>query len=324
MKVSVIVPIYNIEGFIEKCAMSLMKQTLDDVEYIFVDDASTDKSLSILKNVLAGFPAKMESIHIIQHRKNMGLPSARNSGLEIASGEFIMHCDGDDFIEASMLEQMYACAIENNADFVWCDYYLSFADNERYMPQPSFSSSREALSATLAGTLKYNVWNKLVKRSLYAGLKFPVGRSMGEDMTMIKLLARAKKVYHINEPFYHYIRYNIGALTKSYSASRLEELQKNTEDIISFLKNAIQDTAIETEISWFKLNVKLPFLFTGEKEDLDRWKEWYPEANRFILSNQNLPIRTRLLQYCASIGMTFINKIYVKLLFKLMYGKIYK
>lgn len=169
MKVSVIVPIYNVSRFISRCVLSLMNQTLEDVEYIFVDDATPDESIMILHDIINQYPAKRDNCIILHHEKNMGLPAARNTGLQVAKGEYIFHCDSDDFVEPEMLEKMYKTAKTHDADIVWCDWFLSFEKNERYMKQPEYTTSEDALKGMLSGAMKYNVWNKLVRHSLYNG-----------------------------------------------------------------------------------------------------------------------------------------------------------
>ena len=325
-KVSVIAPIYGVEKFIGKCVQSLMEQTLDSIEYIFVDDATPDKSVGILTAIVDKYPTRKCSVKIIKHTQNKGLPAARNTGLNEAKGEYIFHCDSDDFLEPSMLELLYGKAKADGCDYVWSDWYLTFESNSRHMRQPSASSPRNALEIALAGGMKYNVWNKLVKRALYeeSGIRFPEGRSMGEDMTMIRLLAKAKNTGNVAQPLYHYIRTNSGAMTQEYSDIHLEQLRLNADETINYILNCISDEAIAREIDWFKLNTKLPFLFSGRDEDFKRWKEWYPEANRSIMSNRMQSLRTRMLQMSARYGITFVNKLYCKLVFNFIYGKIYK
>ena len=164
-KVSVIIPVYGVQNFIERCASSLFNQTMKEVEYIFVNDATPDKSIEILKKVILQYPER--KVIVIDHSENKGLPAARNTGLKLATGKYIFHCDSDDYVEPDMLEQLYDRAVEKDADIVWCDWFLSFNKNERYMHQPEYDTSFEALKAMLSGVMKYNVWNKLVKRSLY-------------------------------------------------------------------------------------------------------------------------------------------------------------
>ena len=122
--ISVIVPIYNVERFIERCVKSLMEQTLQDVEYIFVDDAATDNSMKILAATLSIYSD--HNIRILVHQENKGLPAARNTGLAVATGEYVFHCDSDDYMEKDMLEVLYKKAKETDADIVWCDWFLSF------------------------------------------------------------------------------------------------------------------------------------------------------------------------------------------------------
>ncbi len=116
-KVSVISPFYKVAPFIERCAESLLGQTLEDVEFIFVDDASPDESRELLEKVIARHPER--DARIVTHEANKGLPAARNAGLAVATGEFIFHCDSDDWVEPDMLEKMYKAAADNGADYVY-------------------------------------------------------------------------------------------------------------------------------------------------------------------------------------------------------------
>ena len=324
-KVSVIIPIYNVSRFIERCAKSLMQQTLNEVEFIFVNDATPDGSIAILEKVIAAHPERNETVRIVHHDSNMGLPAARNTGMAHAQGKYIFHCDSDDFMETDMLEQLYNKAEENDADIVWCDWFLSFEKNERYMSQPCYSSPIDALKGILSGTMKYNVWNKLIKRSLFTenGIEFPAGHGMGEDMTIIRLFAHAQKVTYIPKAFYHYVKLNTNAYTNTYSEQHLQDVRYNVDATIEAIEKKCGN-GLANEIEWFKLNVKLPFIFTGKKEDYKLWHKWYPEANGYILSNKNLPLRTRILQWAAWKRQYWIIWLYNQLIFKIVYGIIYR
>ena len=212
MKVSVIIPFYKVAPYIERCATALMEQTLNGVEFIFVDDASPDESRAILENVLAKYPQR--DARVVTHTVNKGLPAARNTGMAEAKGEYIYHCDSDDWLEATMLEKMYAAAVDNNADIVYCDFFLTFENGERYMKNPAFTTAEELLrKGFMAGSTKYNVWNKLIRKELYdrTGIRFPAGHGMGEDMTVIMLAAEAKNVAYVPESLYHYVKLNANA-----------------------------------------------------------------------------------------------------------------
>lgn len=98
-KVSIIIPIYGVELFIERCAISLFEQTLDDIEYIFVDDCTMDKSVQILQGIIAKYPQRKDNVFIIRHERNKGLASARKTGLKFVHGEYVAHCDSDDWLK---------------------------------------------------------------------------------------------------------------------------------------------------------------------------------------------------------------------------------
>ena len=314
IKVSVIVPFWKVEAFIARCARSLMEQTLQEVEFIFVDDASPDRSAEILREAVAG---SGRDVKILSHPENKGLPAARNTGLSAARGKYVFHCDSDDYLEPAMLEKLYLAAEAARADIAYCDFWLDFGDTRRLMPARGFGDAATMLrEGFLAGTLKYNVWNKLARRSLYEGISFPEGHSMGEDMTMMMLASRAGAVVHVAEPLYHYMKTNDGALTTGFSDKALEDLRFNTDRVLDFLGPLDGDWA-----DFFKLNVKLPFLFTGEKRDWRNWRSWYPEANRFIGRNKALPFRTRMVQHFAALGLRPLVQAYCFLVSKLLYRR---
>lgn len=326
-KVSVIIPVYNVEAFIERCANSLMQQTLRDVEFIFVDDASPDSSISILHNVLEKYPERLKNVQILTHKQNRGLPAARNSGMAVASGEYIFHCDSDDFVEPNMLEVLYNAAQESDADIVWCDWFLTYQNNERYMKQPCFASSEEAVRAMLGGAMKFNVWNKLVRRSLYTDNKivFPSGYGMGEDMTMIRLAVHAKKISYVPRAFYHYVKTNTQAFSQTYSEQHLKELRHNVDETAAFIL-AHYGESWKQDVAFFKLEAKFPFLISdGRKGEYQRWAIWYPEANAYIRENHNISRRSRMLQLLAAKGhfraVWLYNKIVMQWLYSLFYNK---
>lgn len=323
-KVSVIVPVYGVEKFVEHCAVSLMEQTLDGIECIFVDDCSPDNSVDIIRDVISRYPER--DARIVSHSENRGLPTARNTGLELATGKYVFHCDGDDWIEPDMLEKMYAVAENANADIVYCDFYLSYEKNERYMSNPCLESREELLrQGFLSGAMKYNVWNKLVRRSLYTdnGILFPDGHSMGEDMTMIRLTACAERVKYLPEALYHYVQTNSSAFSKTQSLKQLDDIQYNVDATVSFLREKYGDN-IEDDIRNFKLSIKFPFLITDNREQYKLWEEWYPEANSNVLSNRMLSLRAKMLQWMASRKLWFGVRLYYFFVYKVLYRLLYK
>ena len=325
-KVSVIVPVYGVEKFITHCVDSLMAQTMrEGVEYIFVDDASQDASIERLTSVLSKYPERASQVKILVHERNKGLPAARNTGLAQATGEYVFHCDSDDFVEPEMLEVLYGEAKEKDADIVWFDWFLTFGSTERYMKQPEYDNPEDALKAMLGGTMKFNVWNKLVRRNLYTdnAITFPAGHGMGEDMTMMMLFSYAKKIAYVPMAFYHYVKTNTAAFSQTYSARHLEELKYNVNRISSFIRSRYGNS-MEKEIAFLKLEAKFPFIMSDGKDGKYKlWSSWYPEANRYIMQNTNTSIRRRLVQWCAGKNLFVLVWLYNVLLNKIVYGVLY-
>ena len=305
--VSVIIPVYKVESFVERCVRSLMEQTLRDVEFIFVDDASPDGSMDIVRRVTAEYD---RDVRILVHPENKGLPAARNTGLAEARGTYIFHCDSDDWPERTMLEKMYGAAVSQEADFVYCDFFLDFGTGRRYMATPDYATPEEMVKdGFLVGNMKYNVWNKLIHRDLYNGVEFPSGHGMGEDMTIIPLATRAHKEARVPEALYHYIKINTNAFSATISERHLADIRFNVDRTIAALSDW-DTTDKEKYLAFFQLGIKLPFLFSEDKTQYQLWQEWYPEANRYIPENTSLPIRTRLVQQWASKGWFGLVRIY--------------
>lgn len=321
--ISVIIPFYKVEPFVERCTRSLMEQTLSNVEFIFVDDASPDRSRAIIERVAAEYN---RDVRILAHAQNQGLPAARNTGLAEAHGEFIYHCDSDDYLEPTMLEELYNAAVAQAADFVYCDFYLDFGTSRRLMMNPDYTEPEQLVKeGFLAGLTKYNVWNKLVKRTLYteSGLLFPAGHSMGEDMTMIVLATYATRVAHVSKPLYHYLKTNENAFSNTFSQRHLDDIRFNADRTMAFL----QDWDVPDKdrfLNFFKLNLKLPFLFSEDRDQYKYWTAWYPEANAFIRQNTFQPRRTRMVQQWAAAGLFPLVKLYDYCINHIYYGIRYR
>ncbi|MEG0697951.1 MAG: glycosyltransferase [Algoriella sp.] len=125
-KVSILVPIYKVENFIECCATSLFEQNFEHIEYIFVNDKSPDRSIELLKGVIEKYPHRKANVKIIDHQENKGLAGARNTGVENATGEYILHVDSDDYLDLNAIDLLYTKAVETNSDIVTCNYVLEW------------------------------------------------------------------------------------------------------------------------------------------------------------------------------------------------------
>lgn len=311
VRLSVIIPIFGVERFIEKCAESLMSQTMtDEVEFIFVDDASKDRSREILETVIARYPGRLKQVRILTHEVNKGLPAARNTGLAVATGEYVYHFDGDDYAEPDLFERMLNTAEATDAEYVWADWILSYEHSDRLMKQPEFTDASEALEGMLKGQMKYNVWNKIVKRSLYVDneIVFPEGHGMGEDMTMIRLLACAKSVDHVDYAGYHYVKTNNNAMTSNVSEQSYKDIFHNVAETGAFLKKMCGN-GMEPLLASFCLHTKFPLLISSDRHNYQRWKSMWPESNRYIGSS-GFSLRNRLLNQWAALGLWPLVKLH--------------
>ncbi|MCT3691986.1 glycosyltransferase family 2 protein [Elizabethkingia anophelis] len=327
--VSVIIPVYNAEKTLYKSIDSLINQSYPHLELIFINDCSQDNTLNILhqyeKKIVDN--SKGLVIKIISHEENRGVAAARNTGLQNATGELIYYVDADDFIDERAIELLVEKQQENDADIVGCSWYLSFNQNKRRMNQPPFNDSLEAIQQMLNGKMRWNLWLFMVKRSLYEdyNIRFIPGMNMGEDlMVIMKLFVHANKVAFVNDALYHYGQSNEDSLTKTYSEKHRREVTVNLYEVEKYLHKSSFFKSIGDGISFLKLNIKIPLLISDNKENYECWINWFPEANKFIMKNKDLPLRTRILQWLAIRKQYWILKLYYNLVIRYIYGVLYK
>lgn len=255
-KVSVIVPIYNVEKYIERCARSLFMQTLDDVEYIFIDDCTPDKSMDILMRVMEDFPHRMQQCKCVKMPSNGGLPLVRRCGLTYATGDYIIHCDSDDWIDLRMLEDLYREAVESMSDIVICDFYQTDLNQKIYVKSGSHYNKESYFYDSLSGKLVWALWNKLVRHTLYDKVQVFPCYNMGEDMVLsIQLIHNAAKISYIENAYYYYY-VNQSSIVRGNSQDQV----KNR--FYQAVGNAI---LLENELNKYKSGVKYTFALDSLK-----------------------------------------------------------
>lgn len=303
IKVSVVIPIYNVELYIERCVRSLMEQTLINVEFIFVNDCTPDGSIDILRSVLAEYPIRKKQVRIVNHDENKGSAAVRNTGLEYASGQYIIYCDSDDWVEKDIYEKLLRKAIETSADIVGCDFYDDYVDNSIIRKQLFPQDSKECVKRMLRGELHCSTWNKLVCRDLYKRHKisFTEGVNMWEDVSvMIPLCYHANKIAYVSEPLYHYIHYNTSSYTYSVSRTSLKNLIVSINILESFFDTQQSMAIFEKDLCYMKLTVKLNLLLGSRGELQKKWNRLYPSANRYIISYSCMSWYWRIALWVAS------------------------
>lgn len=209
MEISIIVPVYNVEKYISRCIESIINQSFSSFELILVDDGSPDSCGEI-----CDYYAKKDSRIKVIHKQNEGLSSARNSGIEVAKGEYIAFVDSDDYIHRDMYKNLYDAAIKNKSDIVVCDYkkvYDSYEIDENIKLKPYESKNMtniEALNKLYESDKGIYIvaWNKLYKKTIFNELRYNNGRIHEDEFIIHKLLYNSKVITYINLELYYYFQ----------------------------------------------------------------------------------------------------------------------
>lgn len=326
MLVTIIIPIYKVVDFIERCAVSLFEQTYDQIEYVFVDDCSPDNSVRVLEDVISRYPKRADDVKIIRHPVNKGVAAARNSGIENATGDYVYYVDADDWLEKDAIEKMILAAERNNADIVAIGWYLSLTKNERNMPMPNYTDAESALRAMLSGQMRWNLWLYMIRRSIYENhdLRYIEGENVGEDMYMlIRLFSQSATIIFIKEPLYHYIRQNVNSITQMRPVNQLKRLFVNLAAAEDYLRSNFGDK-FQNEIHFMKLNAKFPLLITDDMKSYKEWNNYFSESDSYITMNKSQSFRSRFIQIMAAKKQYWVVKLYNDVVLKFIYGVIYR
>ncbi|GAA6381916.1 glycosyltransferase [Intestinibacter bartlettii] len=231
-KISVIVPIYKVEDYLHRCVDSIINQTYTNLEIILVDDGSPDNCPMICDE----YAEKDSRIRVV-HKKNGGLSDARNAGLDIATGEYIMFIDSDDFVDTEMMGSMMRNMIDDNVDMVVCNIKYVYEDREvvKYNQSDRILDRYEAMEEYLKdGVVQAVAWNKLYKKSLINNMRYKVGKTNEDEFFTYKIVDKTEKIYYNSRPFYNYIQRDSSIMGK-YSIKRLDGVEASYERL-NFIK----------------------------------------------------------------------------------------
>jgi glycosyltransferase involved in cell wall biosynthesis len=234
-KISVIVPVYNVENYLNNCIDSILSQTFTEFECILVEDCSTDNSSKICDE----YSQKDRRVKVIHNVKNLGSSISRKTGLDNCDGEYIQYIDGDDWIEKDMLEKMRAKAVSGGFDMVICDYFYEKPDNRIYERQEIDKMKKLEIIKDIAVMKKLAcaVWNKMVRREILLKIQFPNQNYAEDRFISLQTIYYSQKTGYIEEALYHY-RYNINSITLDVNNNdrRIIEFYDIYVLIINFLK----------------------------------------------------------------------------------------
>ena len=300
-KVSVIIPVYGVERYIGRCARSLFEQTLADMEYIFIDDCTPDNSIGVLRMVMKDYPKRASQVRIERMPQNSGLPRVRKRGVELATGDYIIACDSDDYVEKEMYQAMCGLAVVNNLDLVQCD--IDVVDNDKVLStftSPVIEPTSERLRELIIdGEISNSLCNKLIKREIYHndGIAFPTVGMDEDNALAIQLAYYSKKLGYIKQPYYKAYQ-NPASMSRVPGDEQIERRYKesllNSKLSIGFLTEKGYDEKSKAVIK-AKLRPKMMLLPVLQKGKYVRlWKNTYPEVNRISICDKRLPRNTRI------------------------------
>lgn len=243
---SVIVPIYNVEKYLPECVDSILNQTLTDLEVILVDDGSPDSCPAICDT----YAAKDSRVKVI-HKLNGGLSSARNAGLDIASGRYIGFVDSDDMIELDMYEKMVQRIVNSDADLCFCRVISTDEDgilrenNRLFGLDNSVLSGRDVLNQLVKGGSTYyeSIWNKLYKRELFDSLRFIEGKQHEDAFIVHHIYGRCSRIVFLENLFYIYRLRSDSIMRKEFSVKRLDVIDAFMDRVNYCLARGLPETA---------------------------------------------------------------------------------
>lgn len=281
IKISVIIPAFNVEKYIERCINSVIQQSLKEIEIIVIDDGSTDKTLELIKEI-----EKNDKRVIVIEQENQGSSAARNSGLKRARGKYISFLDSDDWIEENYLYDIYTYAEKNSLDIVVTDFYKDDGRDAGYredlnIENNKFISGKTYLEHIFNGNGYPNVWDKIVKRELYEknSISFFPGIFLGDDILVtIQLAYFAKKVGKYNNAYVHYMQHGGQGSAREKLGIKILDLFKVFDQLDNFFKKNGESIS---GYEYYKLNeIYIKFLSCIPTDD-----KKYSDARDYFLKN---------------------------------------
>ena len=329
--ISIIVPVYNVEKYLERCLDSIINQTQNDLEIILVDDGSTDNS----GNICDKYAIKDKRIKVI-HKENKGLADARNCGLDLAQGECVSFIDGDDFIHPQMMEILYNNINNNNADIASCEFKKVYEYNKKEIA----SNTREIITREYDNIqalenyfgeyrdkkeMQIVVWNKIYRRELFDNIKFPYDKLYEDGYVTYKLLYKSKKIIHIYEELYYYFQRE-GSLIRSEFSLKVLRSYDDRREIFNFLYNkvpSINRKSAEGYINkYFTLYKQIISSNTNDEEILlykDKIKNDLKQDKKLLLkSGINNLLKLKLVFFILNYKFIYFFEVIENLMYKII------
>lgn len=319
--ISVIIPIYNVEKYLEKCINSVINQSYNDLEIILVDDGSKDRCGEICEE----YKIKDSRIKVI-HKENGGLSDARNAGIRVAKGDYIAFLDSDDFIHIDFYKVLMSLMSEYDADIAQCELLRVNEDEIFNVSNNSDNEVIDVLSNTEALINLHNekcvnsvvVWNKVYKRELFEGILFPVGKIHEDQFTTYKVLFKANKVATTSKQMYYYLQRSGSIMGTSFNVKRLDALEACKEKIDFYKKNSLFNIEKMARKNFEDL-IRDYLIMTANSKSV-KMRQTYNDIIIYYRKNKDmfLPIteiclKKRILRFIY----LYVHRLFIKFMYKL-------
>lgn len=247
-KVSIIVPVYNVEEYLKRCIQSIMQQTYSNLEILLIDDGSTDHSGAMCNE----YANRDKRIRVI-HKENGGLSDARNTGIEASTGEYLLFIDSDDYVDIHLVQSLLERLYYDNTDMVVCG--IEKVDVEEHIiTEPAWTLKDQTLSRKeywqefyKNSTVPYVVaWNKLYKKQLFKQIRYPRGKIHEDEFVIHKILAECNSISVVGKKLYYYVQRQNSIMNRGYDSRRLQVLEAFANRMDYFLEENQWDLAWKT------------------------------------------------------------------------------
>ncbi len=282
VKVSILVPFYKVENYVGRCVESLFTQTYQNIEYVFVNDCTPDRSMEIIYKYIEKYGVA-NKCKMIVHENNQGISASRNDCLDNMTGSYFLFIDSDDYIDREMVELLVEAAIKENADISGCGYIEEYADHNVEHPQKYTNDHNEMMRAITFLTIKGVMWKLLVRSSIVTDhrdeVRFIPDRNMVDDyLFCCQIFYYAKRFANVDRCMYHWIQYNPNNYTHTtiFAVESQAAAIRKTEE---FYREKGVLTIVEDALLKRKFVSKLPLLFDRNCLDVNRWRTLFPESN---------------------------------------------
>lgn len=311
-KVSILVPIYGVEKYIERCARSLFEQTYHNIEYIFVNDCTKDNSIDILLTVLEEYPNRKEQVKIVHHEQNRGLSAARNTAVANMTGDYLWHVDSDDWLEVDAVKKLVS-EMEHTVSDVIIMGYNDVKTNYITSNVVLYKDKKSYISGILQHTIPGSVWNKFFSAEFYldSGIRSVEGLNYGEDYAIIpRLLHKAKTIHIFNEPLYNYNLTNQSSYTHNINKTSIANVRLAYQLNVDYFVATTDKELYSDTISILPFRSMLSLIKNAHKGSYNDIVASFPECLKN--TNVELSLIDRLILLLLHLRLYFLLSVIIK------------